>query len=180
MVKAREFFSKNDGNGNDGGSACQTRADRPPVVAGALGKGGNDGMTLEGRALRLRCSPVVVAWCITLIPSRMTAVCRGRDRWRKRRHSLARGYHMSNDGDQSADKVLHRATMMHHEPYHRLCVYPCAQYERKSLPLFRDLLLFCNTVRCTGRHDPPGSRMIPGITAGPCVAVCLGEDPHGV
>ena len=72
-----------DGNGNDGGSACQTRADRPPVVAGALDKGGNDGMTPEGRVLMRRYSPVIVALCITSIPSRMTAVCRGRDRWRK-------------------------------------------------------------------------------------------------
>jgi hypothetical protein len=83
MVKAREFFSKNDGNGNDGGSACQTRADRPPIVAGALDKGGNDGITPEGRVLMLRYRPVIVALCITSIPSRMTAVCRSLDRWRK-------------------------------------------------------------------------------------------------
>jgi hypothetical protein len=168
------------GNGNDGGSACHTRADRPPVVAGALDKGGNDGMTPEGRALRLRHRLVIVAWCITSIPSRTIVVCRSLDRWRKRRHSLAQGDHLPNDSDQSAEKALHRATMMHHELYHRLCVCQCDQYERKSLPLFRDLLLFCNTMRRTGGHDPPGSRMIPGITAGPCVAVCLGEDGPGV
>jgi hypothetical protein len=53
MVKAREFFRQMNGNGNDGGRACQTRADRPPVVAGALDKGGNDGITPEGRVLML-------------------------------------------------------------------------------------------------------------------------------
>jgi hypothetical protein len=180
MVKAREVFRKNDGNGNGGGNACQTRADRPPVVAGALDKGGNGGITPEGSVLMRRHSPVIVALCITSIPSRMTAVCRGRDRWRKRRHSLAQGDHLPHDGDHSAEKALHRTTMMDHEPYHRLCVCQCDQNERKRLPLFRDLLLFCNTVRCTGRHDPPGSRMIPGITAGPCVAACLGEDGPGV
>jgi hypothetical protein len=65
-----------DGNGNDGGRACQTRADRPPVVVGALDKGGNDGITPEGRGLMRRHRPVIVALCITSIPSRMTAVCR--------------------------------------------------------------------------------------------------------
>jgi hypothetical protein len=128
----------------------------------------------------LRYSPVMAPSCIALIRSRTIAVCRGRDRWRKRRHSLAQGDHMPNDSDQSTEKALHRATMMHHEPSHRLCVCQCDQYERKSLPLCRDLLLFCNTGRRTGRHDPPGSRMIPGMTANPCVAAYLDEDGPGV
>jgi hypothetical protein len=116
LPERRSDVRNMNGYGNDGGSACQTRADRPPIVAGALGKGGNDCMTPEGSMLRRRYRPVIVALCITSIPLRMTAVYRGRDRGRKRRYSLAQGYHMPNDSDQSAEKALHHSTMMHHEP----------------------------------------------------------------
>jgi hypothetical protein len=42
LPERRSDFRNMDGNGNDGGSACQTGADRPHVVSGALGKGGNE------------------------------------------------------------------------------------------------------------------------------------------